>query len=122
VLVRIEPASDVPVFEQIRAQIAAKIAREELAAGTKLPTIRGLAGDLGLAVNTVAHAYRELEQAGLVRTRPRHGTTVADGTGTPVRERLRRGARNYAALAKELGVSRAEAAKVVKQVLDEFVH
>jgi DNA-binding transcriptional regulator YhcF (GntR family) len=122
VLVRVDPASEVPVFEQIRAQIARKISREELPAGTKLPTIRGLASELGLAVNTVAHAYRELEQSGLIRTRPRHGTTVAEGTGTPVRERLRRGARNYAALAKELGVSRAEAAKVVKDVLDEFVH
>jgi DNA-binding transcriptional regulator YhcF (GntR family) len=122
VLVRLEPGSDVPVFEQIRAQIAGKIAREELAAGARLPTIRQLASDLGLAVNTVAHAYRELEQAGLVRTRPRHGTTVAEGTGTPVRERLRRGARNYAALAKELGVGRAEAAKVVQDVLDEVVH
>lgn len=121
-LVKINPASDVPVFEQIRAQIAGKIAREELPAGTKLPTIRQLASDLGLAVNTVAHAYRELEQAGLVRTRPRHGTTVADGTGSPVRERLRRGARNYAALAKELGVGRAEAAKVVQDVLNEIVH
>jgi DNA-binding transcriptional regulator YhcF (GntR family) len=118
----IDPTADVPVFEQIRAQIAGKIAREELAAGAKLPTIRQLANDLGLAVNTVAHAYRELEQAGLVRTRPRHGTTVAEGTGSPVRERLRRGARNYAALARELGVSRAEAAKVVQDVLNEVVH
>lgn len=121
-LVKIDPDSDVPVFEQIRAQIARKITREELAAGAKLPTIRQLASDLGLAVNTVAHAYRELDQAGLVRTRPRHGTTVAEGTGTPVRERLRRGARNYAALAKELGIGRSEAAKVVKDVLDEFLH
>ena len=78
-IVKVDAASDVPVYEQIRNQIAKKIASEKLPAGTKLPTIRQLAADLGLAVNTVAHAYRELESAGLVQTRPRHGTTVAAG-------------------------------------------
>ena len=69
--------SPVPPFEQIRAQIASLIAIGALAPGTRLPAVRSLAGDLGLAAGTVARAYKELEQAGLVETRRRNGTVVA---------------------------------------------
>lgn len=112
-IVAVDQSSAVPAYEQVRAQIAEKIASEELPAGTKLPTIRGLAADLGLAVNTVAHAYRELESAGLIRTRPRHGTTVAPGhsarPGAAGRERLRLAASDYAKLASQLGIPAEEA-------------
>ena len=53
--------------------------------GTRLPSIRQLAGDLGLAGGTVARAYRELEQEGVVATRGRHGTVVAEPVGGPAR-------------------------------------
>jgi len=113
VIVAIDSTSSVPAYEQVRAQIAAKISSEELPAGTKLPTIRGLAASLSLAVNTVAHAYRELEAAGLIVTRPRHGTTVAAGQssrpGAAGRERLRAAARDYARLARQLGIPGDEA-------------
>lgn len=116
-------ASDVPVYEQIRLQIAQKISSEELVAGTKLPTIRALAADLGLAVNTVAHAYRELETAGLVQTRPRHGTTVAAGKskrqGANSRERLRSQARAYSKLARQLGIPAEQAREVILEELAE---
>lgn len=69
--------SPVPPFEQIRAQIASLIAIGALAPGTRLPAVRSLARDLGLAAGTVARAYKELEQAGLVETRRRNGTVVA---------------------------------------------
>ncbi len=69
--------SPVPPFEQIRAQIASLISLGTLAAGTRLPTVRSLASDLGLAAGTVARAYKELELAGLVETRRRNGTVVA---------------------------------------------
>lgn len=111
----IEPASPVPVYEQVRAQIAEKIASEQLPAGTKLPTIRALAAQLGLAVNTVAHAYRELESAGLIKTRPRLGTTVASSNSS--RARLREAARDYAALANRLGVPHDDALREVSAYL-----
>ena len=69
--------SPVPPFEQIRTQIASLISLGTLAAGTRLPTVRSLASDLGLAAGTVARAYKELELAGLVETRRRNGTVVA---------------------------------------------
>jgi GntR family transcriptional regulator len=75
-LLRIDLSSPVPPFEQIRAGIERLIARGALDDGTRLPTVRSLAADLGVATGTVARAYRELEQAGLVEGRGRRGTLV----------------------------------------------
>lgn len=79
-VLRIDPASTTPPYEQLRGQLAAQMASGELAAGDRLPTVRRLAGDLGLAAGTVARAYRELESAGHVRTAGRRGTVVV-GSG-----------------------------------------
>lgn len=67
-----------PPYEQLRLQLVELIVSGALAAGQRLPPLRQLAGDLGLAVGTVARAYRELEAAGLVRSRRGGGTRVAD--------------------------------------------
>ena len=64
--IRIDPASKVPPYEQIRAAVAGAAAKGEVPVGYKLPTVRALAERLSVAVNTVARAYRELEQAGVV--------------------------------------------------------
>ena len=77
---RVDLGSAVPPFEQIRAQVSELIAAGALPPGTRLPTVRALASDLGIAAGTVARAYRELESAGFVESRRRHGTTVS---GTP---------------------------------------
>ena len=80
--------SATPPYEQIRAQVASLIAVGALPQGTRLPTVRSLAADLGIAAGTVARAYRELEQAGLIVTRRRNGTVVAaappDAAGAPL--------------------------------------
>ena len=78
--ISVDLASATPPYEQIRAQVSSLIALGALEPGTRLPTVRRLAADLGIAAGTVARAYRELEQAGLVVTRRRNGTVVA---GTP---------------------------------------
>ena len=72
----IDPSSPTPAYEQIRNQVVAAIADGSLRPGTRLPTVRQLAGDLGLAANTVARAFRELETEGHVATRGRNGTVV----------------------------------------------
>jgi GntR family transcriptional regulator len=74
--ISVDLGSAVPPYEQIRTQISSLIAVGSLAAGTRLPTVRSLASDLGIAAGTVARAYRELEQAGLIETRRRNGTVV----------------------------------------------
>ena len=76
----VDPRSSAPPFEQLRSQVAEQARTGELAAGTRLPTVRALAERLGLAANTVARAYRELEAAGVVETRGRLGTFVAAST------------------------------------------
>lgn len=73
----IQQAGSVPPFEQIRRRIADCAGNGSLAVGTKLPSVRALASRLGVAVNTVARAYRELELAGIVQTLGRGGTVVA---------------------------------------------
>jgi GntR family transcriptional regulator len=74
--ISVDLGSAVPPYEQIRTQISSLIAVGSLAAGTRLPTVRSLAADLGIAAGTVARAYKELEQAGLIETRRRNGTVV----------------------------------------------
>jgi GntR family transcriptional regulator len=76
-MLRVDTSSAVPPFEQLRVQLLEQIEPGELPPGTQLPTVRRLAADLGLAPNTVARTYRELEQAGLVQTARRRGTVVA---------------------------------------------
>lgn len=67
-----------PPYEQVQRQITSLIAVGQLNPGTRLPTVRSLAADLGVAAGTVARAYKELEAAGLVVTNRRQGTVVSD--------------------------------------------
>lgn len=114
--ITVEPNSAIPPYEQVRARIAELAGNAALPAGTRLPTVRQLAGDLGLAVNTVARAYRELETAGLVETRGRNGTFVtARAAGVPVEaERL---AARYVEATRRLGVSPGTAIGLVQAAL-----
>jgi len=77
--VRVDSADPTPPYEQLRRQIADAIGSGVLAVGTQLPTVRQLAGDLGVATGTVMRAYAELEAEKLVRTARGAGTTVAPG-------------------------------------------
>jgi DNA-binding transcriptional regulator YhcF (GntR family) len=118
--ITVDPGSPTPPYEQIRAQIAIMIEAGTLAAGAQLPTIRQLAADLGLAANTVARAYRELETQGWVISRVRHGTTVAPRPTlqeADVRRRLDEAAQAYATIAHQLGVDPTQAEAQVRAAL-----
>ncbi|MFF4104952.1 GntR family transcriptional regulator [Streptomyces sp. NPDC001903] len=95
-------------YEQLRAQIAEAARSGELPVGYKLPTVRGLAEELGLAANTVAKAYRALEGDGVIETRGRNGTFVAAAGDGAAREAAS-AAQAYAERAKRLGLSFDEA-------------
>jgi DNA-binding transcriptional regulator YhcF (GntR family) len=112
----VDPTSTVPPFEQVRAGLADRIRAGSLAAGERLPPVRRLAEELGLAVNTVARAYRELEEAGLVETRGRGGTVVAWSPDSATRD-LEQAAAAYAARAAALGVGAADARALVERAL-----
>ena len=70
-------------YEQIAAQIREAIATSVLRPGAVLPGVRGLASDLGVNLNTVARAYRLLEEQGFVRIRHRSGVEVAAPASEP---------------------------------------
>ena len=75
-MVTIDETSAVPLAEQVRLGLRRAIAAGELAPGDPLPTVRTLAGDLGLSLATVARAYRQLEAEGLLATVRGRGTVV----------------------------------------------
>ena len=109
--------STVPPFEQIRLRILDLASSGNLAVGTKLPSVRALATDLGVAANTVARAYRELEQAGVVVTAGRSGTAIASG-GDKIAAQVALAAETYAAVVRDLGVSQGQALGIVKAALE----
>ncbi|WP_433078458.1 GntR family transcriptional regulator [Dactylosporangium sp. CA-139114] len=113
----IDAGSAVPPFEQLRLQVAARIRDRSLAVGTRLPTIRSLAAELGLAVNTVARAYRELEDAGLIETRGRAGSYVT-AAGQAALERVRRAAEEFAAVVAASGIGPEEGLRIAEAALN----
>lgn len=115
--VTVDLGSPTPQYEQIRSQIVALITTGALGQGDRLPTVRVLASDLGIAPGTVARAYRELEAAGQVVTRRRVGTTISArsrsaGQTLPLAHRL-------AAAAWTEGISDSDLIDLVRSALLE---
>lgn len=112
-IVDIDTSSPTPPYEQLRVQIARMIGSGVLGARSRLPTIAQLANDLGLAPGTVARAYRELEADGLVVSRRRIGTVVADRPTRHPRKRdaaaLDAAVRDFARHLQQLGADPDEA-------------
>lgn len=107
-IVEVDERSPVPPYEQLRSQVAAIITSGSLGVGERLPTIRQLAGDLGIAPGTVQRAYRELEADGLIVSRGRRGTTVAPRASwradTDVDAALADAVHRFATEVRQLGV------------------
>jgi DNA-binding transcriptional regulator YhcF (GntR family) len=116
-LLTVDPDSSRPPFEQVRAQLADAIASGALGAEERLPPIRQVAADLGLAVNTVARAYRELESAGLVETRGRNGTFVV-GSPTDSRRQAMERTRAHIDGMRALGISPTEMLAMLRREIE----
>lgn len=86
-IIAVDPTQPLPVYEQIREQVVRMVAAGTMAEGTRLPTIRQLAHDLGLAKGTVAKAYELLEIEAVIETHGRNGSFVRPSTPTPAVER-----------------------------------
>jgi GntR family transcriptional regulator len=115
VRVSIDLDSPTPQYEQIRAQVAAFITAGALHEGDRLPTVRVLAADLGIAPGTVARAYRELEAAGLVATRRRVGTVIT--ASTRLRGRTDVLARELVDTARAEGISATDLLDLIRSAL-----
>ncbi|GAA4996213.1 GntR family transcriptional regulator [Kitasatospora paranensis] len=112
----IDHTAATPPYEQVRSQIAEGARSGALPVGLKLPTVRALAEELGLAANTVARAYRELESDGVVETHGRRGTLIA-AVGDSAHRLLAAAAAEYAERAHRLGVTREEAVAALRTAL-----
>ncbi|MEE2523033.1 GntR family transcriptional regulator [Pseudarthrobacter sp. J75] len=108
--------SSVPLFEQLRLRIIQLADDGTLPPGSRLPAVRNLAGQLGVAPHTVARAYKELELAGVVATHGRNGTLVSARDSR--QGVLSEAAASYAAVAREQGVSFAEAVRLLAAAYD----
>lgn len=120
--VAVDTSSPVPAYEQIRAQVTALSESGALPAGSRLPPIRQLAADLGLAPGTVAKAYTLLERAGVASTHRRRGTVVTDrGALDPQQQQaeLDRAAGAYVRTARLLNVADGEVLAAVDRALRE---
>ncbi|MDH4366388.1 MAG: GntR family transcriptional regulator [Acidimicrobiia bacterium] len=115
-ILRVDPSQALPVYEQIRQQVTRMAVTGTLAPGTRLPTIRQLAADLGLAKGTVAKAYELLELSAVVESKGHKGTFVRAVGPAPdagqAADGLRQAAEAFVVAARQLGadLDRAHAA------------
>lgn len=120
---RVDLDSPVPPYEQVRSQIADLVSSGALASGVRLPSVRQLAGDLGIAAGTVARAYKELEENGAVVGRGRHGTVVRQDPpipdGSRRQEALDLAAEQLAVTAQRLGFNMAETQAALRQAIGQ---
>lgn len=112
----IDATSAVPPFEQVRNGVLAAVTSGELVSGSRLPTVRALAEQLGIAVNTVARAYRELEGDDVIETRGRSGSFVR-ASGDVLHQRCQDAARAFVETVDLLGIRRADALAIVTAAL-----
>lgn len=103
------------LVDQIRDQIRGLVATGQLSAGARLPSVRQLAGDLGIAPGTVAKAYRALEAEGILTTRVGSGTRVAQ-TAPATPDQVLDAARRLAAVARSADVDVDEAVVILRSI------
>ena len=122
--IKIDFRSREPITEQIRNQIRFLIATGRLRPGDQLPTVRQLAADIRVNFNTVARAYRLLDEEGLISTQHGRGTFVlepkAETATTQMRSELAKElVEKCVENAIELGISREEIEKLVDETLEK---
>ncbi len=115
-MIILDRTSTRPPYEQICAQISAQIRSGRLAVGERLPSVRGLAADLEVAPGTVAKAYTQLEEAGLVEGRGRSGTHVR-AEADSARTYAAAAAADFAARVRPLGLTTDELIAMVRAAL-----
>ena len=110
--------SALPLYAQLVERIERLIINGDLAAGDRLPTTRALAGELRINFNTVARAYRNLAQAGLVTTLRGRGTTIQMASHERQNEGVKEDSlhilvRNFVSMARQLGYAPQEIVETV---------
>ena len=114
----IDPDDRRPIYQQVADGIKNLIARGDLKEGMPLPPVRQLAADLGVNMNTIATAYRELQDEGLLAIRHGSGAVVASRTAAHAsEEQLRKPVR---AALTQLVLAGMPKSKILKLIIDEM--
>lgn len=121
-ILQIDFRSGLPIYTQIVNQVQAQVAAGVLKPGDQLPTVRALAEDLRVNFNTVARAYRILDEARIISTQQGRGTFIIEIPPPKVTERLRREAlqaltQRYVSEAMRLEFSKQEISEMVQDQL-----
>jgi GntR family transcriptional regulator len=118
--------SGIPIYIQVVERIQESIASGQLAPGTQLPTVRALALELRVNFNTVARAYRILDETGIISTQQGRGTYVMNIPPPEVSEKIRQNAlqvltRRYLADAERLGAAPEELEQILNDKLISWI-
>ena len=121
-MLQIDFRAGLPIYIQIVNQVQAQIAGGILNPGDQLPTVRALAEELRVNFNTVARAYRMLDEARIISTQQGRGTYITEIPPPKVKEKLRKDAlvaltERYISEAIRLDFSKAEITKIVREQL-----
>ena len=117
----IDRQGEAPVYEQVADQVRQRVASGALQPGTALPSVRQLAGDLGVNLNTIARAYRLLESEGYLVIHDRAGVEVAAPAGKvdrSARSRLMNQLRANLARLRQVGMTPGELLRVVRREVE----
>ena len=119
-LLQIDFRSGLPIYTQIVNQIQAQVVGDVLKPGDQLPTVRALAEELRVNFNTVARAYRILDEARIISTQQGRGTYITDLPPPNVSEKLRRESlealtQRYISEAIRLDFSKTEISQIVNE-------
>jgi len=124
-ILQIDFRSGLPIYIQIVNQVQAQIAGGILNPGDQLPTVRALAEELRVNFNTVARAYRILDEARIISTQQGRGTYITEIPPPKVTEKLRKEAlealtQRYISEAVRLDFSKDEISEIVKVQLKNW--
>src|SRR6185503_13142955 len=119
---QIDFRSGLPIYTQIVNQVQAQVVSGILKHGDQLPTVRALAEELRVNFNTVARAYRILDEARIISTQQGRGTFITEVPAPKVRDKLRKEAlealtQRYISEAERLDFSKAEITEILKDQL-----
>jgi GntR family transcriptional regulator len=121
-LLQIDFRSGLPIYTQIVNQIQAQVVGGVLKPGDQLPTVRALAEELRVNFNTVARAYRILDEARIISTQQGRGTYITETPPPKISEQLRRESlealtQRYISEAGRLDFSKSEISQMVRDQL-----
>lgn len=120
-LIEIDFQSDEAIYMQLRNQIILGIAASVIREGDTLPSVRQLAGDIGINMHTVNKAYSVLRQEGFVTIDRRKGAIIAlDANKIQAVEEMRRQLKVVLAKGICKNISRREVHEIVDEIYDEY--